>query len=620
MIHFKKDFFLLVGFLLALNQAVLFSQDSRIIDSLKNEYTNALDLPSRSEYLLEIATEYINLNTDSSFVYSSLIKEIALDHNDSNLLAKGLRIEGTVYMQLGKFEESTELLLKSLEIDEKEKNPLQAQFTKKSLGNVYIKQGDMFWDLYEDSLAMEYYQKSNDIYEEVLANALLLKDSTLISDIYFNLGSTANRLYNFEESLDFYDLSLIWCKREFYNQEYYIVQSSKMASLFELKRTEEAAILLSECQQYFRENDKFEDWLICNINMSNNYIEVDPPACLSLLLEADSLADVINNVNLKIESSRRIYEYYKRNGIYEKSLQYLEKQSDLSSDVMSSEATAAIEELNLKYDTEKSEKELLAEKREKEKAKARNIILSIILVSVIVLLVFGTLYFTQKQKTQRLKQEQEVDELLQNQEIATLQSNLEGQDKERKRIAKDLHDRLGSRLSAVGMYMEASYDNEAPSELQDKALKELHNAIKETREIAYNLETGILSKFGLVSALEDLKQKLNETQSLELKLDYPEDMPRFGSDKETEVYRVVQEIINNTLKHAQAHILDLKLEINDGLVTLIIKDNGVGFNSEVRKMGMGLKNINSRIHKLDGSVELKSIKNVGTSFNIQFKV
>jgi two-component system NarL family sensor kinase len=273
------------------------------------------------------------------------------------------------------------------------------------------------------------------------------------------------------------------------------------------------------------------------------------------------------------------------------------------------------QESETKYETSQKESEL------KIKTVQRDGIM-IVLIVALSLSIIIVLLSRQRQKTLgqlREKEEglhrQQVDELLKKQEISSLVSYLNGQEEERKRVAEDLHDRLGSTLSATKLYLNST--QAASSSSFVKATELLDKAVNEVREISHNLLSGTLSKFGLLQALEELKNTVSSTDQVKMEI-FIHAVERLPANMEITIYRVVQELVSNILKHAHATEITVQLNRHPREITLTVEDNGIGFDVHNKnpKSGIGLMNVESRVSALRGSFYVDSGKGNGTTITI----
>jgi len=200
-----------------------------------------------------------------------------------------------------------------------------------------------------------------------------------------------------------------------------------------------------------------------------------------------------------------------------------------------------------------------------------------------------------------------------------LNAIIQAEETERKRFAKDLHDGLGPILSTVKM----SLSSLSRMEKDDQTKKILRNtdmvtdeAIKSIREISNNLSPHILNNFGLNKAMRNFINKINYSDTIKIKFTSNFEDQRFESNTEVVLYRVLCELINNTIKHAETTLIAISLEKMPDKISCHYKDNGKGFDikrlSPSQYSGMGYSNMVTRINSLNGSFNLSSEKEKGT--------
>ena len=226
------------------------------------------------------------------------------------------------------------------------------------------------------------------------------------------------------------------------------------------------------------------------------------------------------------------------------------------------------------------------------------------------------IYLYQRKLIRKNRENQQIESLLQEQEMKTAYALMEGQDQERKRIASELHDNLGSILVTLNMYADALNHKTNPDEIKDIALrisKTTGTANSLVRELSHSLDSGILKHFGLESAINQLFEAVNMSKrmiaecslSIEAKL---------TNDLSIQLYRIIQELLNNALKHSKASLVRLDLSIHQSSINIIFEDNGVGFDSQAITPGMGLNSINQRVEMLLGTLNISSTLGKGTTF------
>ncbi|MEO1625524.1 MAG: tetratricopeptide repeat protein [Bacteroidota bacterium] len=225
-----------------------------------------------------------------------------------------------------------------------------------------------------------------------------------------------------------------------------------------------------------------------------------------------------------------------------------------------------------------------------------------------------------------LSRQERVEILLKEKEVEALSSMIEGEENERERIARDLHDRLGSLLSVTIMQFRTIVDYLPESFDQEETVGRVNSLLEETceevRRIAQNMSSGFLTKFGLKPALNKLVNTINDTDQIKANLILHGLDDRLKPNFEIDVYRVVQELTSNALRHAQAEELELQLIKNDQILNIMIEDNGCGFDKGqlLELEGMGLKNVEARIKRLNGQYNIDSVQGRGTIVSIDIPV
>uniref|UniRef100_UPI00262E1412 sensor histidine kinase n=1 Tax=Flavobacterium sp. TaxID=239 RepID=UPI00262E1412 len=247
-------------------------------------------------------------------------------------------------------------------------------------------------------------------------------------------------------------------------------------------------------------------------------------------------------------------------------------------------------------------------------------------VLIIVIILFIFLYKNFKNQ-KKLNQQQEVIHkqniifLESRKEVELMQAMMEGEESERKRIARDLHDGVASRLSSLLMQIEQLNSNEHGHFEYQKISSNLALAIKDLRQTAFNLIPETLSELGLDMALKDLCFLMSNA-TVNIHYNSNQISNDIISSQQTTIFRIVQELINNALKHADCTEVTVDCSQNNTLFLITVEDNGTGFDTKNLDSykGLGLKNIKTRVDLLDGNMDAKYIAGVGTIFNIELKV
>ncbi|UOQ52783.1 tetratricopeptide repeat-containing sensor histidine kinase [Hymenobacter cellulosivorans] len=212
----------------------------------------------------------------------------------------------------------------------------------------------------------------------------------------------------------------------------------------------------------------------------------------------------------------------------------------------------------------------------------------------------------------------------QQQALLTTRAMLQGQDEERRRVARDLHDGLGGMLSAVKLYLSSIRTRGGlPSEsapLFDQSIDHLDSSIAELRRVARNLMPEALLSFGLAPALHDLCQAVQQAGSVPVQLTTHGLTPRLAPATEVELYRIVQELLTNALRYARASQILVQLMRHDDELHLVVEDDGQGFDMHTNKLGVGLRSVQARAHYLGGTLQVQSEPGQGTSVSLELRL
>jgi signal transduction histidine kinase len=249
--------------------------------------------------------------------------------------------------------------------------------------------------------------------------------------------------------------------------------------------------------------------------------------------------------------------------------------------------------------------------------------ISALAVTIIALLLARSLRNRRRLAEQEQKlHAQRVDELLKQSEIDALNAMMEGQEKERDRVARDLHDRLGSMLSAIKHQIDGlDADIQGLQTEQrgnySKVNRMLDEAVGEVRRISHDMVSVTLARFGLEKALEDLcdSVRLNGKLAVELALFGLEQ--RMERGLEITVYRMVQELVSNVLKHSSARELSISVTRGPGRISVIVADDGRGFDTAAAADGIGLSNVRARAAAMGAQVTVNSAPGKGTTVSIE---
>lgn len=580
-----------------ITKATLYA-DSILQLSEKNNYAKGIGMAQLNFGLLEqIKSNYnlaINHNEKASAVFSSI-------KNDT-LLAKTFAALGSNYWQKGEYDKAMQYQLKALKINEylDIKNEIATNYNYISM---------IYQSKYQLALAEEYANKSFAIIKNTEPNRSHVS-------IYHNLANIYGMQAKYKEALAFDSIGLDLCKQlniEFNKSMFY----DNIANCFfysnDFDKSIEYHFKAISIDSSFKNNKQLGD-TYCNLGAIydelKDYIKAEECYKKSLSLCRKS-GYKIGTKNALQQLSKLYFKTNKTSEAYE-----LLQQSMLMKDSIINEATEQkIAELQTLYDTEKKQQQIA---QQELKISRRNILLGTLFV---ILILSGITYYLLYNRY-KLKQEQKLQQELLNEAAKRSKAILESEENERQRLARELHDGVGQLLSATKLNLStisSSNFNDEKNKLQN-SMDILDDSIKEIRNISHNMVPDVLLKFGLQRAVEDFIFRINQTKKLEIHFECNgfEETSLEDASK-LMLYRIIQESVNNTIKYAQATNMTIQLSADKSEISLLMEDNGKGFDIEEarRKGGIGLKNMQLRTDYLKGKLEIDSSPENGTTIIIE---
>ena len=545
---------------------------------------------------------------------------LSLSRNDQQHVAKCYNSLGLVYVVKGSYKEALESYLNSLRIHEQleDKGGLLKNYI--NLGNFFAMQQDFDKSVkyYENALALveEGQDPKNEallnlnlgslytdprnpngdltkalaFYEKAKLSMLQLQDSISLAGIFNNIGVLKEQQNKLQEAYENY-LQALEIRRQ----------------LGDIPGLAQSYNNLGNIERHRNKHEKAIDYYHLSMEQSRK---------IKALNQVQHALHNLSGTHFEMGNYQKAYEYRVRYDLLKDSIFNEEKSQQLA-------------ELETRYETEKKDQQLLIKEASiKQKTAERNTFMITLLITVI-LSAIVIVFYHQRQRAMSqlaLKNEElhsrQVSEMLKEQEIKSIHAMLEGQDKERKRIAEDLHDRLGSTLSAVKLHLNALdgvSSTGMPLPLYQNLNGLLDKAVDEVRDIAHNMVSGVLTKFGLEAALRDLKETIEASRQVKVELMVLNLNERLEGAVEINLYRIIQELVSNILKHAKASEITIQLNKVNNELLLMVEDNGRGFDPSVasQQKGMGLRNIESRVSTLGGRLSIDSGRGRGTTTTIE---
>ncbi|CAN5786561.1 ATP-binding protein [soil metagenome] len=542
------------------------------------------------------------------------------------------------YFSTKKFDECIDLSLKGIRLAEKVKDINAVCDFKNYIGLSYYLKGDY------DSAAILYYQAL-----DLNGKARDLKGKAAILN---NLGRLYRKTKNLDRALQNYDEAFsIYSKQNDEDGMATILNESGV--VYEYKEDYKEAIgryeqslairikkndllgksyslnFIGTAYSEMKDYKKAETYLINSLEIRKQLHDT-----FSLALSYSDLADMYNKKGdynsatasyamsneianqmkypqLQVENYATLSSIEEKKGNNALSLQYFKKSTALKDSIINVDKIKQIEYLNAKFQAEKKEQQLQMQQYELQR---KNYLLGGML-AILALLVFSGFSFYRRRQVQQSLTLQKA--IVTEQDIAT-KAIIVAEENERKRIAADLHDGIGQMMSAAKMNLSV-FENELRFTSQEQktsfenVIGLIDESCKEIRSVSHQMMPNALLKSGLASAVKEFIEKI-DTRIIKVSMHAEGLNERIDYNTETVLYRVVQECVNNVLKHAHSNQLDISLIKDADGISVTIEDNGIGFNSsdKLKFEGIGLKNIISRIKYLKGSIEFDSSPGKGT--------
>jgi len=337
-----------------------------------------------------------------------------------------------------------------------------------------------------------------------------------------------------------------------------------------------------------------------------------------------------NMKDIYIDCYTKLGAVYRATGQYKKALNCMDSIVALKDRLTGIENAKAINQMEIKYQTAEKDRELarndLLIAQQKSNIVRKNIWISVIAGGIfIIILIFIIIYRNVRHK-ERLQTEQ-IRSLTQENRISVLKALMEGEEKERGRIAGELHDGIGGMLSAAMMRFNAMHhENSEITKIPayHDVMQLLDDMGDEIRKTAHNLMPEVLLKQPLPDALLAYCNTVQDGKKVKIDFQSYGDFDALAQDFKLNIYRIVQELLKNITKHAHATTVLVQLLMHEQLLTITVEDNGVGFDTltvnNTQKKGIGLHNLQTRVRSLGGQFTLGSEPGKGTSVYIEFEV
>ena len=590
--------------------------DSAGVRILINEYV-MLATRGNHEDKVRSMTNYLGQlylaheNYDSLQVILDRSLPMALEAKDSVLAAALIRLEGLRHYYLGNFSEGIQSYLSNIDLARAAGSSMLAGFYN-NIGICYEKLKDYASAIKYYELALDNCRKSGYIYGiQVMTNNMAV--------IYLN-EKKWEKAYNLLHPI---------CDTMTgpgTNHLHLDLGHGYARALFGLGRIDESISMGEKYLAIAQSTGDKKREILHLLGLGDRFKDSENPAKAIIYYEdaLHKMQDIgINEQMVTVVNNLRVM--HKKVGQYQKALQYSDQLHELKDSMYNKQDLALVRELDKKYQSSLKDQELLRQEIElTEKERKYNLLLFIIGG----ILITGLFIYKNQEKNKRLAEqdlqlaEQHIATLESRQKIENMSSMIAGQEAERQRIAKDLHDGLGTLLTTVKgkiVQIQTAIDELSSANIYESAQDMIDQACEEVRRISHNMMPGVLRLEGLQGAVEDIVTQLEQTHGLQVFATIDFDDQRVNEVQAHMIYRILQEGINNIVRHSNATEVVIQLMEYDDHLHLLIEDDGDGFDIEKQASGLGLQSIRSRVAFLNGDLDINSNKE-GTSMHINVAI
>ncbi|MEO7922179.1 MAG: tetratricopeptide repeat protein [Chitinophagaceae bacterium] len=567
-------------------------------DSLRAVINSQRPYQDQINAAIKLVQNFELKNFDSAIIEGNKALKLARKNTDSTSVAELKLHIGVANYFKGKYDVAAANFYESIAILEKKKD-------NKRLAPVYNELAKLYRKTRVLDRALENYNKATAIYTE-------LKDTSGISMILNESGVVYEYKEDYKEALNRYTASLKLAEAAGDSLSVsYSLSNIAGVYVIEKKYPEAEENLLRALNIRQQLKDSFTIALtFSDLGVAMN-AKGDFPKAIKYLTLSNRVAEKLKYPELQSNNYNELASIAQKQGDFQKAFDFFMKRTALRDSLMGLEKTKQIEELNAKYESARKEQQIIQQKN-------RLRLQTYLFIGIGGLILLGGLLVHSQYRRLKLKKESQLQaEIMKQQELA-VRAVMEAEENERQRIAKDLHDGVGQMMSAAKMNLSAfeseiTFSNEEQKASLEKVIRLVDESCKEVRTVSHIMMPNALIKNNLGVAIRDFVDKLS-TRSLQAHVSTVGLDERFDSNVETVLYRVIQECVNNAIKHAGATTLDISMIRDKDGISATIEDNGKGFDSsdKTKFEGIGLKNITTRIEYLKGTVDFDTSPGRGT--------
>ncbi|RSC96217.1 sensor histidine kinase [Tenacibaculum singaporense] len=570
-------------------------------DSLFSKINKAKDFKAKYDAtfdLIEFHREKGNLDSIIYYgnkLYTETTKNKLIDKE--NHLSKVSSIVAEGKLEKGLFDEALKWYFKGIEHSNSKPNDELFVKNRIGLGAVKYVRGKE--------------EEGKAIIEECIENA---PNEKLKHDAFFELGFIYYTKNEFEKAKENYNEAKL-----FYVSDGYVKETLKIDLWLGriLQKEGKTAEALDLCYNVFNESLSrgfFTLYAKAGNVIGNFYLKEGDYENAKTILSTVYINSIQwGNLEIERRAILGLQNAYAETGDYKNAHALMTQLNRVNNEILVSQNKQQVNELEIQYKTLEQKQEI-----ERQKTVKAYILIAFLIVLIPVLALLYMYYQklqTQSKLTKTLEEvnQQKITTLLKDQELKLVKASLEGQNNERKRIARELHDSIGGNLATIKLQLSNK------SKLEEESLiKQVDETYNQVRELSHNL---MPKKFKDSAFTTIITEYINNVKALSkeqitLQIHPAEEVDQVNENLKVELYKIIQELLTNALKHAKATQIDIQLSVFNNTIQLLFEDDGVGFDQEKVKYGLGFQNLKDRLKTIKGNILINSFPNKGTVIDI----
>lgn len=580
-------------------------------DSLRESWA---DLPDTLYVKSLLDYAYSSYRTDPETSLSLTQEAIAMSEKEgfSKLMARGYSLAGVLLKNKGDYSSALQYHINSLHINER----LQI---KAALASNYNDIGIVYKSMENYEKALEAYLQANTIATELGMQRGMVMTLNNIGTIYEALDDNSNSIQYYQQA---YSLAI-----EFDIMDAQAIVLNNLGEIHaQIGEGEQAREFFHKTLAIDQQTGDRIGSVSSLLNIAATYIfESRYDSASKYLQQAQDLAIELRATQLMIHVLKSYTSMYEKQGNYQKAFEHASIAQAYQDSLFNETQAKLLAEAEARFEAGKKDREIELLRQEqflKEVEIKSHKAERLALISLILLGAISGYYLYRRHKS---KQQHLFNQKMIRQKEEFLNTIVETQEQERKRIAKDLHDGIGQMLSGVKLALATIEQSDELRKKNKQKIGELKNivdeACSEVRTISHQMMPRVLQEDGLIAAISEMLEKVFRHTNVEYLFEHHNITQRFQENIEIGLYRICQELINNIIKHSDATKVTVQLIKTKKLLILIVEDNGKGMEpAGLDRQGIGLMNITSRVETIQGEFNLEPSPESGTLATIRIPI